>query len=130
MPTPFPRRRALTTLLGRVWASPNTLLGILLGLINGNVPRRHDDAFDIILGEGIVAACCNALGVRAFTVGDCILWNSPPHAVIRRHEMRHVAQFRVLGPFFLPVYFLLLAVCGYWKHPLERDAREHEGESS
>ena len=118
------------TVLGRIWTSPNTLLGVLLGLLNGNLPRANGGAFDIPLGGGVVAACCNVLGIRAFTVGDCILWNSPPTPVVRRHEMRHVAQYRLLGPLFLPLYFILLALSGYWNHPLERDARAHEGESS
>jgi hypothetical protein len=43
-----------------------------------------------------------------------------------RHERRHVLQALWLGPLYLPVYLLLLPVFGYWRHPMEVDARRHE----
>ncbi len=109
---------------GRLWASPNTLLGIAIGLLNANLPRRHEDrTIDIFLTRGLVHSICELLGIHAFTVGDCVLWRLPPTPYLRLHEERHVLQYHVLGPFFLPLYFGLLLTCGYWNHPFEKDAR-------
>ncbi len=44
--------------------------------------------------------------------------------VIRRHELRHCSQWLWFGVLFPLVYGVLLAVYGYHKHPLERDAQE------
>jgi hypothetical protein len=43
---------------------------------------------------------------------------------VRRHELHHVRrQWLPLGPLFLPVYLVLLAVHGYRDHPFEVAAR-------
>ena len=117
--------------LARAWASPNTLLGVALGLVNGNLPARFADSLDIHLHRrGPVAHICSRLGIHAFTLGDCVLWNVAPTPRLRIHELRHVTQYRLLGPFFLPLYFVLLLLFGYWNHPLERDARNAVRNSS
>ena len=113
-------------LAGYIWNSPNTVLGLMLGLLNPARPHRVDGTFEFYLARGIVRSVCKTLGISGITIGDCILYMVAPDKNIRVHERRHVAQFRLLGPFFLPVYFALLAAYGYRDHPLERDARRHE----
>lgn len=112
------------TWAGRVWASPNTVIGILIGLLNANLPQNNEGrTIDIFLTRGPVRSICEWLGIHAFTVGDCVLWRVTPTPCLRLHEERHIFQYHVLGPFFLPVYFALLLIFGYWNHPLEKDAR-------
>ena len=109
---------------GRVWASPNTLIGIMIGFLNANRPHNNEGrTIDIFLTRGPVRSICDLLGIHAFTVGDCVLWRVPPTPCLRLHEERHIFQYHVLGPFFLPLYFVLLLTFGYWNHPLEKDAR-------
>ena len=128
------------TIIGSIWTVPNTFLGLLLGAINFSLPtwqlhrsmQRHDETFapvpiSILLGPGIVRLICRRLGISAFTMGDCVLYRARPTKRLTFHEYRHVRQYRLLGPFFLPVYFLLFGAFGYCAHPLERDARMHEG---
>ncbi len=45
-----------------------------------------------------------------------------------RHERRHLQQALWLGPLYLPVYLALLPLFGYWRHPMEVDARRSESE--
>jgi hypothetical protein len=110
------------SVLGWAWNLPNTLLGLLIGLSNPSLPHVSHGAINFDLRGGWIALLCNRLGVSAFTVGDCVLYACTPTDRLRVHESRHIAQYRLFGPFFLPVYFLLLLVFGYRNHPLERDA--------
>lgn len=123
-----------------IWTIPNTIFGLLLGALNLSRPRwqlhknlqTSDETFapvpfSVLLGPGIVRLMCSWLGISAFTMGDCVLYRARPTRRLTFHEFRHVQQYRLLGPFFLPVYFLLLGAFGYRDHPLERDARMREG---
>jgi hypothetical protein len=105
-----------------VWNLPNTLLGLALGAACLEAPRPSHGALNIRACRGPVRWVCDWLDISAFTVGDCVLYRAAPCDPIRVHELRHIAQYRVLGPLFLPAYFVLLALCGYRDHPLERDA--------
>jgi len=111
-----------------LWASPNTLLGLmgmLFALAGGHMERK----------AGVLEAWGGplrwALGPWAdvITLGHVILardrdlldrW--------RRHEHIHVRQYERWGPFFLPVYVLLGVWCWgtgrhpYRDHPFEREA--------
>lgn len=112
--------------LGHAWASPNTLLGISLGLASMTPPHREAGAINFYMTSGPVYRVCCALRIAAFTLGDCVLYAVPPTPNLRVHEGRHIAQYHALGPFFLPAYYMLLAYFGYEEHPLEVDARHHE----
>lgn len=112
--------------LAFLWNATNTVPGLVIGLLNPTCPKWHDETFEFHMNRGLVSAICKRLGISAFTLGDCILYSVPPQRNLRVHERRHVAQYRLFGPFFLPVYFLLLLFFGYYRHPLERDARRHE----
>jgi hypothetical protein len=109
-----------------IWNLPNTLLGLLIGSLNFTFPDYSHGAVNFYMKRGPVPAICNFLKISAFTVGECVLYAVPPNPNLRTHEFRHVLQYRVLGPFFLPVYFVLLGLYGYVRHPLERDARNFE----
>lgn len=113
--------------LGRIWAFPNTALGILLALLGWrNRWRLHNGTVEILQFSGPVLMICHRLGISAFTLGDCVLYIAEPCENLREHEGRHSRQYWILGPFFLPVYFVLLGIYGYWNHPLEKDARAWE----
>ncbi|MEP6881693.1 MAG: hypothetical protein ABI866_06855 [Dokdonella sp.] len=127
--------RRLLIVLGVIWASPNTVIGLIIGsiaLVGGGkmVVRRNDLAivFDHVpFGPG-----------GALTLGNCILHTGDTldsacftyahraghgeEPVIRLcdHERAHVYQTMVLGPLFLPVYLL----CGgiSVRNPFERAA--------
>ena len=96
------------------------------GLASLARPDRSHGAINFRLRRGLVLRVCERIGISAFTMGDCVLYAVDPTPALRVHEGRHIWQYRVLGPFFLPVYFLLLLRYGYWEHPLERDARAWE----
>lgn len=122
--TSLAKRLAWTA--GALWTLPNTLLGMVLGLLNGTIPRLEFGAVNFYMRSGVVRWVCERLGISAFTVGDCILYLREPTHNLRVHEGRHIAQYHALGPLFLPAYFLLLTCFGYQDHPLEQDARLHE----
>jgi hypothetical protein len=114
--------------LGHAWASPNTLLGVFLGLLGSAKWQRVEHTVEVLLKSGPVLGTCRRLGISAFTLGDCVLYATEPCENLRVHEGQHSRQYWLLGPFFLPSYFALLALKGYWDHPLERDARRREQE--
>ncbi|MBL0165141.1 MAG: hypothetical protein IPP82_16225 [Xanthomonadales bacterium] len=113
--------RTLLIGLGVIWASPNTLIGLVAGVLAlaGGAKmhlRRRDLAivFDRVpFGPG-----------GAMTLGNCILHTgdtldtdcstyahqaghgAEPPVRLCDHERAHVYQAMVLGPLFLPVYLL------------------------
>jgi hypothetical protein len=118
--------RRLSRIFAWCWASPNTLLGLLVALLCLSRPRWHG---------GVIEAAGGGLAfllrpwAQAITLGHVILARSPRSlAALRAHERRHVRQYERLGPFFLPAYFLIGAVIWlrggrpYLDHPLERQA--------
>ncbi len=109
-----------------LWSFPNTALGMVLGFGSAAWPERFAGAINFRMRGGPALVVCRRLGISAFTLGDCVLYAVEPTPALKVHEGRHVRQYRILGPLFLPVYFALMAVYGYWNHPLERDARAHE----
>lgn len=111
---------------GRAWALPNTLLGMMIGLAGRNRWVWQAGTLEVRLGRGPVLGVCRRLGISAFTLGDCVVYAVEPCRNLRAHEGRHSWQYYWLGPLFLPVYFGLLGIYGYWNHPLERDARKWE----
>lgn len=108
----------LAQVLGAVWASPITLTGLLVGLVAlpfgarlkvsdaavvfHRVPFGPGGALtlgNVILHTGhsldesaLTYACRTSGGTDCVRLGD--------------HERAHVYQYLVLGPLFLPIYFL------------------------
>ena len=93
-----------------VWASPNTLLGLLIavcGLMRGG---------QVNLVTGVVEVCGGRLfwpGCRfaAITLGHVVIAQSAQAmAEWRAHERVHVAQYERWGPLFVPAYLACSAV--------------------
>ena len=107
--------------LGVAWASPWTLLGLLAGaagLPAGATLRlsRRDCALvfhhwpwgpggAITLGNVIIATGRD-LDVDCITYEHRAGWCSHPAVRLGDHERAHVYQYMLLGPLFVPLYFL------------------------
>jgi hypothetical protein len=93
------------------WASPNTALGLALGLLAGLVGARWQAR------QGVLEFSGGALGrffatprlacpFHAVTLGHVILaTDAATLDCAREHERVHVRQYEQWGPFFLPAYF-------------------------
>ena len=119
------------SIAGKIWTSPNTLLGIgigFLGLPAGSRMCRGENAIHF-LAHPILSF----FPARAVTFGNCVLYRKDAHPDlevtrhdgnglqrIADHERAHTIQYEYWGPFFLPVYLLLVLLPGI--HPLERQA--------
>jgi hypothetical protein len=114
------------------WASPWTLLGLLLGvagLATGGRGRRgpgilefHGGAVRWLLARIPGPACAMTWGHVGLGQTEAALDLSP------EHELVHVRQYERWGPLFVPAYFtcsLLLWCAGrdpYRDNPFEREA--------
>lgn len=119
----------MPTWLGFIWTSPNTLIGLILGLCTFRVPRLADGAliFDRLPPRGLAALMPHA-NRAAMTVGFVIISSRPVEGRLLMHERHHIRQYRAWGPLFLPVYFLLAIPYGYRRHPMEISAQIAAGE--
>ncbi len=102
------RRRAA---LGALWASPNTVLGLVAAGIaraTGGDVRRVAGVVEA--SGGAVAWALRRLtryGVAAMTLGHVVVGQDRAALdATRRHERVHVRQYARWGPFFLPLYAL------------------------
>jgi len=129
----WPQRSLLA--LGVLWAAPNTLLGLLLGVVGiafgarlrwqrcelALVVRRwpwgHGGA--LTLGNVIVHTG-ERLDVPCLTYAHRAGRSIEPPVSLADHERAHVYQYMLLGPLFLPLYLL----CGgiSVRNPFERAA--------
>jgi hypothetical protein len=88
-----------------LWASPNTLLGIVIGIALAGRCRVVDGVVEF--HGPFLARNLNRLWVpaAAITLGHCVLAQSADclnHT--RAHERVHVRQYERWGPFFIPAY--------------------------
>ena len=93
-----------------LWASPWTVLGLLLGMLAwlaGATLRQVDGTLEI--AGGALARLASRAPARAsfvaITFGHVILGTD--HATLarlRRHEHAHVRQYERWGPLFVPLY--------------------------
>jgi hypothetical protein len=127
-------RRSLLA-LGMLWTSPNSLLGLLLGvaglafgarmcwqqreraLVVRRWPWGRGGALtlgNVIVhtGERLDTPCLT----YAHRAGRCI----EPPVSLADHERAHVYQYMLLGPLFLPLYLLCGGVSA--RNPFERAA--------
>lgn len=125
--------------LGFVWASPYTLLGLLfggVGLCTGGHARINGRAVEFHGGfvKWFVTHLPHGRSTLAFTLGHTVLGQSEAALdVCHEHEMVHVRQFERWGPFMGPAY--LLASLGLWiagrhpyrDNPFEREAYDKTG---
>lgn len=115
---------------GYIWSLPNTLFALVVAVVFYRATnwRWSNGCIEAIGGDrmwGKPAAQC---------VGNVIVYSSEKwrdNGPIRAHERVHAWQAMLLGPLFLPVYFILWGVllikhgshrAAYDKHPMERQA--------
>lgn len=118
----------MPTWLGFVWTSPNTLLGLLAGLLTFQRPRlAHGLLVFDRAPRGLTSVMLRANRV-AMTIGFVVVSARPVEGVLLAHERHHVRQFCAWGPLMIPVYLLLALGFGYRDHPMEVRARRAAGE--
>jgi len=122
----------LAQVLGTLWTLPNTLLGLVAGLAaltRGAKAELRDSAL-VFHGVRFGPGGALTLGQVILHTGDsldsiattywCKQHGGSDCVRLGDHERAHVYQYLVLGPFFLPVYFL----CGgiSWRNRFEASA--------
>ncbi len=115
-----------------IWASPYTILGLMIGLLGlctrGRVLRRWPLEFC----DGGVCWLLEHLPsdyVMAMTLGHVILGRTETALdICREHERVHVRQYERWGPFLYPAYFGCLLILrwrgkdGYLENPFAKQA--------
>ena len=114
------RRRSLMT-LGVLWASPNSVLGLLAGLLAmpfGARPTFSGRDLALVfhgfpMGPGgaltlgnVMLSTHGDMDTLCTTYAHRAKWCVQPRTRIGDHERAHVLQYMALGPLFLPLYFL------------------------
>ena len=129
----------LLKIIRYIWALPNTLLGIVIGiftLLTGGKMTLIRGAIEFHGGLGkFLLKHCTLLkgGAAAITIGHVIHGQDENclHRV-RDHEHVHVRQYERWGPFFIPAYLLasFYLYCkgrdGYFENPFEVEAYAKE----
>ena len=104
-----------------VWASPNTLIGLLFGVLMilfGAKLRGQRGVAEFCGGwiGSLVARPVLRIPFRAITLGHVILGTDQATLdAARDHEHVHVRQYETWGPLFLPAYVASSAwqlICG------------------
>ncbi|MBS0458104.1 MAG: hypothetical protein JSS44_12345 [Proteobacteria bacterium] len=118
--------RLLILIFGAIWAFPNTVLGLVLGLpalAFGARLRCGDGALLFLrypwgsggaLTLGNVIVCTHAsLDGRCLSYAESAGLHPPTGVTLRLgdHERAHVYQAMALGVLFLPLYFLCGGIC-------------------
>ena len=117
----------LAAILGYLWSSPNTALGLALGLLSLDLPELRGAEFYFNSKGGIMGLLQNLGWASAFALGHTIVSYDriSSNSWLYRHEMGHVRQYNILGPTFLPIYFGVDAPIHGFRHDdmwLERNA--------
>ena len=127
--------RGIGLVLGMVWASPNSLIGLVgggVGMLFGARPQLSAQDLAVVFhrwpwGPGGAITLGNTILHTGDTLdSECITYEhragrcQHPRIRIGDHERAHVYQYMVLGPLFLPVYL----ACGgvSVRNPFERSA--------
>jgi hypothetical protein len=116
-------------LIAYAWASPNTLLGIAIGLLLAGRFRWVDGVIEIY-GRNVAAVLARLfVPAAALTMGH-VVFGRDRHCLdsTRIHERVHVHQYERWGIAFLPAYILASVWLyargrdGYRENPFEREA--------
>ncbi len=118
----------MPTWLGFIWTSPNTLIGLVVGLLTFQAPRLADGALIFDRRPRGLTALMPRADRAAMTIGFVIVSAQPVSGTLLVHEKEHIRQYCVWGPLFIPVYFLLAIPYGYRRHPMEIRAQIAAGE--
>ena len=116
------------TWLGFVWTSPNTVLGLVVGLLTFQRPRLAHGALIFDRAPRGLTWLLARMHRTAMTVGFVIVSSRPLDGTLLVHERHHIRQYAAWGPLFIPAYLLLALFFGYRRHPMERRARIAAGE--
>lgn len=106
--------------LGLLWAAPISVVGLVAGLAGmamGARPslerRDHALVFHRFPGPGgamtlgnVILCTGESLDALCDTYAHRAGWCMQPRTRLGDHERAHVLQYMVLGPLFLPLYFL------------------------
>jgi hypothetical protein len=112
------------------WTLPNTLLGLVLGALSFQRPRRVGGILVFDAGSRGFLRLLHVFRRSAITYGHVVLSNRPVEGRLLAHELRHVWQYQRLGPLYIPLYVLIWIFTGYRGHPFEEAARLAEGQDS
>lgn len=111
----------LARVFGVLWASPNTVLGLIAGVIGlAFGARAHVRANECAIvfqrwpwGPGGAITLGNTILHTGDTLDSpCVTYahragyGDEPQIVLADHERAHVFQYMALGPLFLPLYLL------------------------
>ncbi len=135
--------RLLLHILGIIWASPYTLLGLTVGalaLCTGGRVRSRDGVIEFYGGavrwfmtHFPFGRTNSGQSILAITLGHTILGQSDVTLdMSHNHEMVHVRQYERWGPFMGPAYLLASLVLwstgrqAYRDNPFEREAYEQD----
>ena len=118
----------MPTWLGFVWTLPNTLLGLVVGLLTFQRPRLADGALIFDRTPRGVTALMPRANRAAMTIGFVIVSARPVTGTLLAHERHHIRQYCAWGPLFIPVYLVLSIPYGYRRHPMELQAQRAAGE--
>ena len=118
---------AIARVLGALWASPNTLVGVaagLLGMAFGARARWSRRELALVFhhwpwGPGGAITFGNSILHTGDSLETACATYEPPIR-LGDHERAHVYQYMVLGPLFLPAYLLCGGVSV--RNPFERAA--------
>lgn len=132
------KQNNVTSLIGKVWTLPNTIIGLIYGgigyvagLIMGTNPT-------IRIGNNAIEFLNNPLVNRsmALTLGNVVSYgtNAPPwkqgaygdiSVNIGMHETGHTYQYEILGPFYGLFYMLYGGFSGPTGNQFERSAQNY-----
>ena len=103
------KRNWILQILIYLWVSPNSMLGLfvgLLGLVSGGKSQIRNGCIEFYGGFVTwLLARLGTRGVTAMTLGHTIIGqNKQELDIVRDHEQVHVGQYERWGPFFIPVY--------------------------
>ncbi|MGH8900245.1 MAG: hypothetical protein ACRDYA_00825 [Egibacteraceae bacterium] len=121
---PRPPTRGITRVVAYAWASPLTLVGLIVGAAAAVRPRPREGVLLFPNARGITGWMIRRRNFAAGTFGHVVVCTEDPSPSLLAHELIHTRQAERLGPLMAPVYLGLLTVYGYWRHPMERAARE------
>lgn len=111
--------------LGHVWALPGTFLGLLLGATTLKRPTVRRGIL-VFSGNGGFARLHRKMGFAAITLGHVVIVNRALDDRLLEHELVHVRQWEMLGPFMFVAY-PIASIAGYRRNPFETAARRRSG---
>lgn len=129
---------------GVLWASPNTLLGLLaggIGLTMGARAQWRPREFALVFARmpwfspgaltlgNVILHTGDSLDVTCATYAHRAGHAVEPQVSLADHERAHVYQYMVLGPLFLPLYLLCggVSVHNRFERAADRYARHGAG---